>query len=157
MLTFMMMPLGIGQRLPLMLCMELLNAPPHQVLPAGLHGGPHGARVQWSDLALEILASSKTFWWGKNWSFLHGDSPRHTDQAGLQIFSFFFDGLWLRDSKALHSFVFLMCFLVVMTFLFRIRQRFYQHPAIECMAVPPGRFARPRSPIHWARQSNQKL
>lgn len=46
MLTFMVMPLGIGQRLPLVLGMELLNAPPHQVLPAGLHGGPHGACVQ---------------------------------------------------------------------------------------------------------------
>lgn len=46
MLTFMMMPLGIGQRLPLVLCMELLNAPSHQVLPARLHGRPHGARVQ---------------------------------------------------------------------------------------------------------------
>lgn len=43
----------------------------------------------WSSLetkfTLEILASSKTFWWGKNWSFLHGNSSCHANQAGLQI------------------------------------------------------------------------
>lgn len=46
MLTFMMMPLSIGHRFTLMLCMELLNAPSHQVLPAWFHGCPHGAGIQ---------------------------------------------------------------------------------------------------------------
>lgn len=39
-----------------MLRVELLNASSHQILPAWLHGGSHGARVQRSDLAYEITA-----------------------------------------------------------------------------------------------------
>lgn len=54
--TFMMVPLGIGHRLPLVLRVELLNAPAHQVLPARLHGCSHGARVQRCDLACETAA-----------------------------------------------------------------------------------------------------
>lgn len=49
--TFVMMPLCVRHRLPLVLCVELLDAPPHQVLPAWLHGCPHGASVQGRDLA----------------------------------------------------------------------------------------------------------
>lgn len=45
------MPLGVGHRLPLVLRVELLDAPADQVLPARLHGGAHGARVQRRDLA----------------------------------------------------------------------------------------------------------
>lgn len=54
--TFMMVPLSIGHRLPFMLGVELLNAPPHQVLPAWFHGCPHGACVQRCNLACEIAA-----------------------------------------------------------------------------------------------------
>lgn len=56
MLTFMMMPLGVGDRLPFVLCMELQDAPPHQVLPAWLHGCSQGASVQRSDLAYKTTA-----------------------------------------------------------------------------------------------------
>lgn len=51
MVTFMVMPLSIRHRLPFVLRVELLDAPPHQVLPARLHGCPHGAGVQGRDLA----------------------------------------------------------------------------------------------------------
>lgn len=39
----------------------------------------------WQEFTLEVLAGGKAFWWGKGWSFLHGDSSCHTNQAGLQI------------------------------------------------------------------------
>lgn len=47
----MMMPLCVRHSLAFVLRVELLDAPPHQVLPAWLHGGPHGAGVQGRDLA----------------------------------------------------------------------------------------------------------
>ena len=47
----MVMPLGVRRRLPFVLRVELLDAPPHQVLPARPHRCPHGAGVQRRDLA----------------------------------------------------------------------------------------------------------
>lgn len=57
MLTLVVMPLGVGHRLALVLRVELLDAPAHQVLPARLHRRPHGARVQRRDLACGRAAS----------------------------------------------------------------------------------------------------
>lgn len=65
-------------------------------------------------------------------------------------FTVLLEGIWLRNSKALHSFIFLMCFLVIMAF-FRISKRFYQHPTIKGMAITPRSVTRPRSPVHWAK------